>query len=455
RRTPLPEISRSNVFHFHHDATSDRLFLVSGDRIHVIGTDGRHVRQLSVPDGLDHPNTIRAGRDGTLVIADTNGHRIVAIDPDETSPSPVLAFRTDIGDGRPDRNWPVAAVQDGDGLVWMINTKGMLADGDLLLVDPDRPSGRRLGLPENADPHSLAVVPGGVLVTDPAGPAILRAGPDSDRAERLAHPTLDAVFTPLIETREGWGRWVSAGWLLVALALPLGALAAVLDWRTRREQEEERQRRSVLQEPSAATRSDREADTQQSDPPENAIEPDGEGVIWLQPDPAFLRRMRWTTLAMAGIAVVGMLPMMLIIATETNDWTVLAMMAGVALFLVLVAVASLMGLQRLRIGWDGRTLHLVSFTGREERIAPEEAVLTGQRLIGRRLAVPLANAKTGRAIFDRAQFDHYLGPHLQASERRNELRHLWNQLRDGNLWAWGQLAIVGLMLVAVIWLETG
>ncbi|MFO7582909.1 hypothetical protein, partial [Guyparkeria sp.] len=64
RRTPLPEISRSNVFHFHHDATSDRLFLVSGDRIHVIGTDGRHVRQLSVPDGLDHPNTIRAGRDG-------------------------------------------------------------------------------------------------------------------------------------------------------------------------------------------------------------------------------------------------------------------------------------------------------------------------------------------------------------------------------------------------------
>ena len=457
RHTPLPTETGGRVFHFHHDATRQRIFVLTGDpaRLDELDTNGRHVRQLSVPGGLDHPNTVRAGRNGTLVIADTNVHRIVAIDPDETAPTPVLEFRTDTGDGRPDRNWPVAAVQDGDGPIWMISTDGMLADGDLLLVDPDRPSGRLIGMPETADPHSLALVPGGVLVTDPTGPAILRAGPDADRAERVTHPTLDAVFAPLIETREGWRRWISAGWLLVALALPLGGLAAVLDWRTRREQEEERQRRSVLQEPPAATHSGHEADAPKSDPPENPIEPDDEGVIWLRPDPAFLRRMRWLALGMTGIAVAGMLPMMLIIATETDDWTLLAMMAGLALFLVLVAIASLLGIRRLRIGWDGETLRLVGITGREERIAPEDTVLTGQRLVGRRIAVPLVNGKTKRAVFDRAEFDHYLRPILETAEQHSEIGHFWNQLRDGRPAAWGQLVLIGLMLAAVIWLEGG
>ncbi|MFW5954479.1 MAG: hypothetical protein ACOCSG_04170 [Guyparkeria sp.] len=457
RHTPLPPGTGGRVFHFHHDATRQRIFVLTGDpaRLDELDTDGRRVRQLSVPGGLDHSNTVRSGRDGTLVIADTNAHRIVAIDPDETAATPVLEFRTDTGDGRPDRNWPVAAVQDGDGSIWMISTDGMLGDGDLLLVDPDRPSGRLIGMPENADPRSLAVVPGGVLVADHGNPGIYHAGPDSDRAERLAHPTLDAVFAPLMEARNDWQRWISAGWLLVALALPLGVLAAVLDWRTRREQEEERQRRAVLQEPSAVSRPGRKAGTPESDPPENAIEPDGEGVIWLRPDPAFLRRMRWLAMGMTGIAVAGMLPMMLIVATETDDWTLLAMMAGLGLFLVLLAIASLLGIRRLRIGWDGETLRLVGITGREERIAPEDAVLTGQRLVGRRIAVPLVNGKTQRAVFDRAQFDHYLRPILKTAEQHSEIGHFWNQLRDGRPAAWGQLVAIGLMLAAVIWLESG
>lgn len=248
--------------------------------------------------------------------------------------------------------------------------------------------------------------------------------------------------------------WYSIGWLLLAGGLVLGMLAAGLRLRARREERERTALFDGLE--SSIGRRDSDALPPNSNPKAldaDSVEVDAAGIEWLRPTAKTRRRTALVGLLVIGIVILGMVPYTLTLLGAPGGMPFFVLFGGAMVFIVMIAGASVLGMNRVAIGWDGETLRLVSFTGREERIRPEEAIHTGNRLVGRRLAVPLRNPKTGKSIFDPEAFDRLVGPHLDESNHRSEGQLLWSRLRHGDLKTWLQvLAALG-VLAAMIWNE--
>lgn len=116
-----------------------------------------------------YPNGIVGAGDGLLYVADTNHHRIAAVNPDYSTFGRVEHEFSIINTvGPPEKVWPFALGQDRDGRWWVINAGNEMRYGDLMIYDRSGKVFKHVELPENAEPSSIAILNDRVLVTDPS-----------------------------------------------------------------------------------------------------------------------------------------------------------------------------------------------------------------------------------------------------------------------------------------------
>ncbi len=444
--TALPGARRGEALALAPAPEAGRLYVAdtANHALHAYGLDGRRLYRLDIEGGLKYPNEVLwLGRDQLLVV-DTNHHRILIVQDEGTGRTRLLqemAAKNSLGRGN---TWPTAAARDSTGRTWVINSDGRLRNGEVIAYDAAGAARRRVELGENADPIALATLDGGVLLADFENDRLQRIDVDSGRVEVFGDAALQGALNDL-GARRATGQqaqYLSIG-LMVVFGL-IGAVAGYLDWKARREYSAVRPpgvaiRQGAFQDPAAVC----EASARFS------LRPDAHGIVWLHATSKHLRALYAITLLVA-------LSFILMVATLVQSFSPLPLklIAGLAAMGLLVLGLNawiVLGMKRLRIGTDGKTLHVVDMFGRRARGLPETFVHTGRHLLLGRVAVPVPNPRG--SMFDKEAFAALIDPLLERTPRSNEMTVLWRRLRTGDPLAWLSVAAVIALLGLQIWFD--
>lgn len=430
--SPAPEVGRLYVA----DTESHRLF--------AHDLDGKRLYRLDIDGGLKYPNEVIWLGDGQLLVVDTNHHRIIVVQDEGDGRSRLLqtmAAENDLGRGN---SWPTAAARDGHGNTWVIDSDGLLKNGELIVYDAAGRARRRIDLGEVADPIVLAPLEDAVLVADYANYRMLRIGTGDYRVEAFGDGALRAALQNLNTRRNHWQqmRYLSIG-MMVLFGL-IGAFAGYLDWKARRALAAGQRASQVVQEVGKAERPAVLAAAAQL-----ALRPDARGIVWLG---ASRRVLRWqhavsvVSILMLGTSLAFMLPTFRALPTE-----LIVLLAGLLVMILGIDVWLSYGMKRLRIGTDGKRLHVVDMFGRAGQDVPEAFVHTGRRLHLGRIVVPLPNQRI--SMFDKDAFTAVIEPMLERTQRSNELAVLVRNLRQGEPLTWLGLVALVAALTLKVWLD--
>jgi uncharacterized membrane protein len=159
--------SKIGAFKVLADEEKDAVYITdtSAHQLLLYGLDGNLKRKSDI--FFHYPNGIVRGHDGLLYIADTNHHRVAAVNPAYDSFGRVERNFSILNSlGPPDKVWPFALGQDSNNRWWVINAENGMRNGDLMIYSSDGQVFRHVELPDNADPTSIAILPDRVLITD-------------------------------------------------------------------------------------------------------------------------------------------------------------------------------------------------------------------------------------------------------------------------------------------------
>jgi hypothetical protein len=168
---------------------------------------------------------------GALYIADTNHHRLVAIEREPARfGEKVDSFSTQTSLGSRGRVYPIAHRRLPDGAWWVVNGDSRLQYADIIVFNNSGQALRRLDLPVDASPVALEVVDDLVLAPDPTnlrvdaftltGQSVGEFGDAAFRGELTRVRTLKGTYRRL-----RYGSWAALGVLLLVLvAIRLGAI---------------------------------------------------------------------------------------------------------------------------------------------------------------------------------------------------------------------------------------
>jgi len=243
---------------------SDHMIVADSDhhRLRVFDNGGREVLVTRTnPVALCYPNSVIA-LDGYLYVADTNNLRIARIDPKNNYQSETFiqtatgpAFRqancldisshvADRGDAyvnlmldsavsmgrfalppaRPQHILPATLLHTSNDLWWVIQMKGKMEQGDVILYSANGIALKRVELPADAEPTSMLETDHGVLITDPTLAKIFEVSLDGELKGEWGPQLLRNEFAKILLTRHRWQSCLPLGWV----AIGLGLIAAVI-----------------------------------------------------------------------------------------------------------------------------------------------------------------------------------------------------------------------------------
>lgn len=425
---------------------ADRLYVAdtNGHELHAYSLKGKPLYRLEVEGGLKYPNEVIWLGDGRLLVVDTNQHRIVVLADDGGGHTRLLqkmAAKNDLGRGN---TWPIAAARDSEGNTWVVIADGLLNNGELIRYDAEGRPQRHIELGGDADPVALAPLADTVLLADMANYRLHRIGVGDRRVQVFGDAALrDALRSLQARHSHGlWMRYLSIG--MVAVFSLLGAFAAYLDSKARREYAGVQRQTDTVEKGGEAERQDVVAAAEKL-----ALRPDARGVVWLG---ASRRVLRWQqALFVLSVVMFGGAGALLLTSLDALPAKLLAMVAGVVAFGLGLNGWLIHGMKRLRVGTDGKMLHVVDLFGRQGQGLPEAFIHTGRRLLLGRIAVPLPNPLV--SIFDRKAFGAVIEPMLERAPRSNEFAVLARNLRQGDPLSWLGLAAIVAVLALKVWFD--
>ncbi len=424
---------------------ADRLYVAdtNGHELHAYSLKGKPLYRLEVEGGLKYPNEVIWLGDGRLLVVDTNHHRIVVLADDGGGHTRLLqkmAAKNDLGRGN---TWPIAAARDSEGNTWVVIADGLLNNGELIRYDAEGRPQRHIELGGDADPVALAPLADTVLLADMANYRLHRIGVGrrvqafGDAALRNALRSLQARHSHGL-----WMRYLSIG--MVAAFSLIGAFAAYLDSRARREYAAAQRQTGTVEEGGEMERQDVVAAAAGL-----ALRPDARGIVWLG---ASGRVLRWQqAVFVLSVLMFGGGTALLLTSLEVLPARLVALLAGVVALGLGLNGWLIYGMKRLRVGTDGKMLHVVDLFGRQGKGLPEAFIHTGRRLLLGRIAVPLPNSFV--SMFDRKAFAAVIEPMLGRTQRSNEFAVLGRKLRQGDPLSWLGLAAVVAALALKVWLD--
>lgn len=163
-----PDFRSTRTFRLAVEAATGAVLIADTAQHRLLRLDAQGKLQATSPQNFEFPNGMVFGRDGLLYVADTNHHRIAAVNPGIQGFGEVRhAFNVEVNASSPDRKWPMGLVQAPDGAFWTINAASGMAFGDLIVYEEDGRVRQKLDQAIGADPLSLLLTKDRVLVADP------------------------------------------------------------------------------------------------------------------------------------------------------------------------------------------------------------------------------------------------------------------------------------------------
>ena len=416
-----------------------RLYLASQDshQIKAYDPDGRELYTMKVPKGLKYPNDMQWLGSNRLLVADTNHHRVIELE-DLGEGEARLQQQIEAGNelGHKGRDWPTAVKRDDEGATWVINSNGMLSDGDLIYYNAAGVAQHMIDLEVESELSALAIYPGGVMVSEWESQKLFLVNGIDFSITRFGGDQLQDEMRRISGQRLYWQRVYYIGVGLCMVFVSLALFAGYLDWLARKGIQLERE----------ASRSFPDSgEWSIPDEIKAKLSPDVEGVYWLPLKAENLRKIRLVML---------LFPLMLIwlfyITSFSTSGAVdlLLYLAGGMMVVLYAAVLWFMyvALPRIRLGTDGKSLYLIDYLGRGASEIPEACIKTESRLLIGAVAVPIR--RRAPIFYDEKLFDALIDPMLQQVPKTNEFALVWRNLRNGDPATW--LGAVALVLGLVI-----
>ena len=436
--TPFLNSSRVPVsaYKLAWDERRQHLIVVDGER-HRILTYERNGNFIAASRGgtrgLKFPNTPLVTPQDELVIADTNHHRLVALDAQTLGEELwELSVKNDLGNFR--RIWPTDFTRTASGNFWVILDDDLLEHGDVILFDSRHRALKRLDLPPDWDPVKLRRHGDAVLLASFGSIDLVRFWSDGEHIKPFGDAGFRTALADVRARRQASERWWNL-WIWICIA-PLGLLAGIaafLDHRHRR------QLVPVQQDAAATT------------PPPLPTTPDG--IYWIRRNPVIVRQ--WALARRFGfllpLLVIAPAAWMIAIAGfEQSIDIITVLLISMVPLLAWIAI-TLQIISSGRIGVTRDRLVLWSAYGKQQYAYPRQLVY-GKRFISNgETTVITGTAK--HAIFETADMQHYVQPQLKSARRLNMLQGYIYLLQAGNRYTWINTLAVAYMTGVMIYLE--
>lgn len=373
------------TYHVAVDWQTDDVYVADTTR-HLLRKYAADGEVLAGPaGGFRFPNRLRL-IGGRLYVADTNNHRIVAVEPSNE------AFGKELGAydvvpspaNRAGQVWPSYFAQVGEE--WWVNLmRNGMNEGGIYVFDARWRYVRQVDLPVDADPIDLQVFGDSVLISDWNNDAVYRISLDGFLIGALESEGLDALVAESVEA-----RWQYQVYGYSGIGLFLFLLAALLI-------------KGLASPPG----------TQAPQHPETApAAAFPEQMIWLEPDPARVRKLN------VLVRVIGILFFLLfavsglLLFVEACRPFLRPLMGPIAGMLVVYAVIVWVTRVNVKtaIGLQGERITLRDHRRREKTFPLGELIFDGATIAAGDMAVFLGQPIA--PIYDRQQLMEHLFPRL-------------------------------------------
>jgi hypothetical protein len=423
----------ASAFKMAWDAQRRRLLVVDGERHRILVYDRNGTLTLESRGGkrgLILPNTLLLTGDGEAVIADTNHHRLVALDAETLSlERREIPVKTAPGNFR--RIWPTDFALSSDQRYWVILDNDLLENGDVMLFDAAGRPLQRLALPADWDPIKLRARPHEVLLAGYGSVDLVSVSLDG----KVIAPFGDAAFRGMLaEVRaqrqasdRWWHLWI---WLAIAPLAILAGIAAWLDWK----------RRTAVAPPVAAAAA------------EINLPETGQGVYWLEPDPKIVRQWRYSRWLVYLIGILLLMPAIYIVwwaGPDKSAGLVVPLLAGGVAFMAIL-VTGLNTLSQGRLGVTRDQVVLAVEGGPQRYYYPRQLVYSSRFISSGDITVYL---RTGKGpIYNPGEIHGYLEPLLTAARKLNPLQSYIYLLQQGDRLTW--ISTLGIACLGGLYLYT-
>jgi hypothetical protein len=420
----------------------NRLYLATGGghKVTVYDLQGRKLYTLKVPKGVKYVNDMQWLGDNRLLVTDTNHHRVIELlDLGEGEVEVIQQLEAKNALGREGRKWPTDAKRDLDGGTWVINSNGMLSNGDLIFYDPSGEAHKLIELDDDAELNALTLYPEGVLVSDSQKSQLTLVSSRDFSITQLDQDSLQETLRTISQQRSLWQTTYNIGLVVLILSISTGVIAGYLDWKTRKKIDAE----NPIERPTFV-------DGEWIIPPEikARVSPDADGVYWLTIKPESLKTFK----AIALLMPVGLIWMFYITFSNKDFGLHSPLLLSLMMVIFLLSVMIwffYIALPRLRIGTDGRSLFMIDYLGRKASALPDKCIRTPNRLMIGKQAAPIK--QHGPILFDKELFSLLIEPMLSQVPKTNEFELMWRNLRSGDPATWLGLIAIALLLLKDIW----
>lgn len=406
-----------SAFKMAWDAQRKRLLVVDGERhrILVYNTDGSLVLESrGGAQGLKLPNTVLLTAQGEAIIADTNHHRLVALDAGTLSAEHwEMPVRNDLGNFR--RIWPTDFALAADQRFWVILDDDLLENGDVVLFDAARKPVLRLALPSDWDPVKLQARGSDVLLAGFGSVDLVRVSLQGDVIEPFGDSSFRDALAQVRDQRRSAGDWWHTWiWIAIVPLMSLAGLAAWLDWK----------RRSPAAGLTAAA-------------PASVILPEsGQGIYWLEPDPKIVRlwqHSRWLVYIMPVLLLAPIIYIAWLTGLEKSAGLVSLLLAGGAALMAML-VTGINTLSQGRLGVTRDQVVLGAVDRPQRHYYPRQIVYSSRFISSGDTTVYL---RTGKGpIYRPEEVRSYLEPLLAAARKLNPLEGYIYLLQQGDRLTW-------------------
>jgi len=416
------------------DDARQRLLVTDGERHRILSYD-RNGHFIAASNGgsrgLAFPNTALLTPADELVVADTNHHRLVALDAGTLSVELwELPVTSGLGNFR--RIWPTDFTRTADGHYWVILDDDLLQHGDVILFDPQHGPVRRLDLPADWDPVKLRRHGDAVLVAGFGSVDLLRVAADGGSIEPFGDPgfrdALAAVRDLRLANERWWNLWV---WVCIAPLGLLAVLAAYLDYRHRHRPGQTGQQATAA--------------------PPLASTPDG--IYWIRRNPAVVRQWEFLYHLRFLLPLLLIAPLAYLLAMggpgQFADRVMVLLISLVPLF-AWIAI-SLQIISGSRLGVTRDRLVLGSAYGKQQLAYPRQLVY-GKRFISNGETTVITGT-TKYSIFVTTDMQRYVQPQLKAARQLNGLQGYIYLLQAGDRYTWINTLAIAYLGGLMIYLE--
>jgi outer membrane protein assembly factor BamB len=392
--------------------------------------DGAHLRTYEPQPALDFPLGVTTDEQQNLVVADSNGHRLVALSTG--SGETAWSFSTRDAPVDKGRSRPVSVTRAADGRWWVLMNNMNVDAGNLVAFGPDGASPQRIPLRADASPGALLALGDQVLVSDFEQFELLAFAADGAPLGEFGDAAFHARFAANNAEKQQRIRTRYVAWGALAGFILMGLYAGLLDQKAR----------TASGEPTPRTY--RVADKRSADPFDlsDLVVPDRQGVLWIDPDPTVLHMLKQSFIVSSALAVLCAILI----------WPLFPALRYVVIItltaLVLFNVYSWRRIARLGIGIAGDRIHLRGPDGRTVE-APATAVRhSARRLRIDRTVVPF---RPGTAwFFKQRLLEQHVFPLLATGMRSSD----WTLIpaREWIMVAASLLLLLGVVVTHRFWL---